>query len=150
MPLGMSYDQWRTGEPDDRLPDCCEEQLLGVICERCNAEEPFAPLCPYIRQLEQDSVFEAACEDQFDVIERIEIGRDPLCGGYVISDRDIARGLGLDTDAITDAEITAALDAIIAAPAPVRPARLFDREPTATQVLEIVAAIFDHIEKEDD
>lgn len=150
-PLG-SYDQWRTAAPDDRLPDCCEEQILGVICEHCNAEEPFRDLCPYIKQLEQENAYEAAWENRAVLIDTIESGRDPGCGmkGTAVPDCDIARDIGIKVDGMTDAEITEALDALLAAPKPVRPSRLFVHEPCAGQVLELVAAIFDHIEKEDD
>lgn len=150
MPLPVTYDQWRTGEPDDRLPPCCEDQVLGTVCEHCNAEEPFAPLCPYIRQMDRDAAFEGAWEEYKEQIDTVWMYRHDDWGA--LSDREIVRKMrpGPDADTLTDAEATAVIDGILHAPEPAKPERLFPKDagPSAQQILEIVGAIIAHLKKE--
>lgn len=147
MPVATRYEQWRTGEPDDRFPDCCENKVLGIVCEHCSAEEPYRDLCPFVRQMDRDAAFEGAWEEYTEQINTVWMYRHEDWGA--LSDREIVRKMrpGLDADAMTDAEATAVIDGILHAPEPAVPARLFpaDAGPSAQQILEIVGAIFNMV-----
>lgn len=74
--------------------------------------------------------------------------RDNTDGVEKLHAMDAPKPIGIKVDGMTDTEVTAAVDAALATPKPVLPSGIYTTIPDATQIVDLVAALFAEIEKE--
>lgn len=127
---------------EDHMPGECYDVALGTICELCCGEPAYRTLCPYWQQWE--AADRVDCERSFAAADEMFIEHSRGMDGWLPrqkTDREILAYFREGVDALSDDEVAAGINAILAREIPY-PERLVPKgeKPTPEQIAPLIAA----------